>query len=542
MRRSRGDRFSNFTAGVIALVLVVAGTFYGFSRWNPFADPYELVAVFESANNLKPRAAVRVAGVNVGKVKKVETIAETGAARVTMELEESALPLHEDTEIKIRPNLFLEGNFFVDVHPGSPSAPELESGEIVPSQQTATPVQFGQILAALQSDTRRDLQVLLDEYSRALDQGGAAALNRSMEYWKDAYKNSAIAAEATLGQEPDKDIQRLIKGQAKVFKALAQNPETLKSLVSNFNTTAAAFAREDDALQLTIPALDRVLRVGSPALQSLNDALPSLRAFARDALPGTRSSGPAIDASLPFIRQARQLVTQDELKGLAADLRSAIPDLVDLQEGSVDFFGQSRLLSSCQNQVLLPFSKEPISEPGTPDNTGQPFYKQSSRGLVGLSGESRIHDAETPIFRVQASGGPFSVHFGDVGGEDAFAQAPFPIEGVNPIKPDKRPVFRPDVPCETQEPPNLASRSGEGEPSQRVGDSASLPRTAKQRRELDLLIEHMKLERKGIPSIDPWGQRHEISRRYEARRNGFKKNSKGLFSFRGLDSSGRAAK
>jgi hypothetical protein len=482
-----------------------------------------------------------VAGVNVGKVKKVETIPDSGAARVTMELEESALPLHEDTEMRIRPNLFLEGNFFVDVHPGSPSAPELESGEVVPAQQTSTPVQFGQILAALQSDTRRDLQVLLDEYSRALDDGGAEALNRSIQYWEDAYKNSAIAAEASLGQEPDKDIQRLIRGQAKVFKALARNPETLKSLVTNFNTTAAAFAREDVALQQTIPALDRVLRVGSPALDSLNGALPSLRAFARDALPGTRSSGPAIDASLPFIRQARQLVSEDELRGLAADLRSAIPDLVRLQQGSVDFFAQTRLLSSCQNEVLLPFAKEPINEPRFPDNTGQPFYKQASRGLVGLSGESRIHDANTPIFRVQASGGPFSVHLGDVGGEDAFAQAPFPIEGVNPIKPDKRPGFRPDVPCETQEPPNLQSRPGEGEPSPQSPASASLPRTEKQKRELALLIEHVKLERKGIPSVDPWGLRHEVSRRFEARRNGFKKNLKGLWSFRGIDSSGRRA-
>lgn len=541
MRRIRGSRLSNFAAGVIALVLVVAGTFYGFSRWNPFANPYELVAVFESANNLKARSHVRVAGVTVGKVKKIETIAESGAARVTMEVEESALPLHEDAELKIRPNLFLEGNFFVDVHPGSPSAPELDSGEVVPSQQTATPVQFGEILAALQSDTRRDLQVLLDEYSRALDKGGAAALNRSIEYWEAAYKNSAIAAEATLGQEPDKDIQRLIRGQAKVFRALAKNPEALKGLVSNFNTTAAAFAREDIALQQTIPALDAVLRVGTPALASLNDALPSVRAFARDALPGTRSSGPAIDASLPFIRQARRLVAQDELKGLAADLRSAIPDLVRLQVGAVGFFEQTRLLASCQNRVLLPFAKEPIPEPEFPDNTGQPFYKQSSRGLVGLSGESRIHDAQTPMFRVQASGGPFSVHFGDVGGEDAFAQAAFPVEGVNPIKPDKRPAFRPDVPCETQEPPNLASRPGAGESSRRVNESESLPKTAKQRRELDLLIEHMKLSRKGIPSLDPLAYRHEISRRSEARRNGWRKNSKGLYSMRGLDSSGRAA-
>ncbi len=384
--------------------------------------------------------------------------------------------------------------------------------------------------------------MLLREYSSALDKGGAEALNRSMEYWEAAYKNSAIASEATLGEEPDKDIQRLIKGQAKVFKALARNPETLKSLVSNFNTTAAAFAREDDALQRTIPALDRVLRVGSPALESLNGALPSLRAFARDAYPGTVSSGPTIDASMPFIRQARLLVGDDELKGLAADLRSAIPDLVDLQKGSIGFFEQTRLLSSCQNEVLLPFATEPIPEPAFPDNTGEPFYKQAPRGLVGLSGESRIHDAQTPIFRVQASGGPFSVHFGDVGGEDAFAQAPFPVEGVNPIKPDKRPGFRPDVPCETQEPPNLTSRPGEGEPSPKVSSSASLPVTDKQKHELDLLIEHMKLSRQGIPSLDPQAYKYDISRRFEARRNNFKKNSKGLYSMRGLDSSGRAAK
>ena len=532
---------SNFTAGMIALVIAVTGTFFGFSMWNPFANPYELTAVFESSNDLKQRSQVRVAGVNVGKVTKVETIAESGAARVTMELEDSALPLHKDAELKIRPNLFLEGNFFVDLHPGSPSSPELESGEVIPSQQTATPVQFGQILAALQSDTRRDLQILLKEYSSALDEGGAEALNRSIQYWEEAYRTSAIASEASLGTEPDKDLQRLIQGQAKAFKGLARNPETLKDLVTHFNTTAAAFAREDVALQQTIPALDRVLRVGSPALQSLNDALPSLRAFARDALPGTRSSGPTIDASMPFIRQARQLVSESELKGLAADLRSTIPDLVRLQKGSVGFFQQSRLLSSCQNEVLLPFSKEPIIEEGTPDNTGQPFYKQSSRGLVGLSGESRITDAQTPMFHVQASGGPFSVQFGDVGGEDVFAQAPFPIEGVNPIKPDKRPTFRPDVPCETQEPPDLRSRPGVGEPSPSVDESKVVPTTKKQKRELGLLLEHMKLTRQGIPSVDPYGHKYPISRRYEARRNGFVKNLKGLYSFRGIDSSGRRA-
>lgn len=536
VNRRRKTRISTFRVGVIALTLAVVGTYFGFTKANPFADPYRFEAVFESANNLKPRSAVRIAGVTVGKVTKVEPVAETGAARVTMELKDDALPLHKDAKLQVRPNLFLEGNFFVDIHPGSPSSPELEDGGVIPSQQTATPVQFGQILAALQSDTRKDLQVLLKEYSGALDKGGAEAFNRSIEHWEDAYRSSAVAAEASRGQKP-RDLSRLIKGQGKAFGALARNEEDLKDLVTNFNIFAGSLAREDVALQQTIPALRDVLREGSPALKSLNDALPSLRAFARDALPGTKSSGPTIDASLPFIRQARQLVADRELKGLVADLRPTIPALVKLQEGSVGFFEETRALSSCQNLVLLPFSKTPINEPEFPDNTGQPFYKQSSRGLVGLSGESRIHDANTPMFHVQAGTGPFTVQLGEIGGEDNVASAQFPLEGVNPIKPNARPAFRPDVPCETQEPPNLESKPGVAEPSRRLNATNRL--TAKQRHELGLLLEHIKLEKMGIPSMDPQAYRHAVSRRAEAKRNGWRLNSKGLYSHRGLDSDRR---
>ena len=53
---------------------------------------------------------------------------KTGAARVEMEIKESALPIHEDAELKIRPRILLEGNFFVDIEPGSPNAPALEDG------------------------------------------------------------------------------------------------------------------------------------------------------------------------------------------------------------------------------------------------------------------------------------------------------------------------------------------------------------------------------------------------------------------------------
>src|ERR671915_813879 len=333
-RRSNG--MSPFRAGVLALVVIALFAYFGFSKANPFANPYEFKAVFNDVNNLKPRSPVRIAGVEVGKVVKIEPVTDgNGAAQVTMEVEKKGLPIKRDAELKIRPRIFLEGNFFVDVEPGSPSAEELEKGEVIPVTQTAAPVQWGDLLTALQRDTRTDLQTFLREYSKGLADGGAEGFNQAIEYWEPAYRNSSLANDATLGQDADRDLQRVLKGQQETFAALVRDERALKDLVTNFNVTAGAFAREDVALEASIPELRDTLRAARPALGSLNASLPSVRAFARDALPGVRSSDEALAASLPFITQARRLMSRSELRGFAAQLRRGIPKLVALNRESV---------------------------------------------------------------------------------------------------------------------------------------------------------------------------------------------------------------
>jgi phospholipid/cholesterol/gamma-HCH transport system substrate-binding protein len=75
-----------------------------------------------------------------------------------MEIESRGLPIHSDATLKIRPRLFLEGNWFVELQPGSPSAQTLSSGYTIPIAQTADPVQLDQVLDALNTDTRANLQ------------------------------------------------------------------------------------------------------------------------------------------------------------------------------------------------------------------------------------------------------------------------------------------------------------------------------------------------------------------------------------------------
>ena len=451
-RQPRSGGLSPFQAGLFALALIAVLAYFGFTRANPFASPFELKAVVGDAGNLQTRSPIRIAGVEVGEVTKVEPIRESApAARVTMELTDEALPLREDAELKIRPRIFLEGNYFVDLEPGSPSAPELDDGDTIPRSQATTAVSTSEVLAVLQSDVRNDLRTLLFEFgTEGLGGGGAEGFNRAVPYFLPAYRRSALALDALLGENPDRDQQRLLRGQQRTLDALADDPSTLRELVTDLNATAGALARQDLALEESVPALRDTLRTALPALASLNAALPTLRAFSREALPGVRSATPTLELAIPWIRQQRALMSEDELRAVARSLRQATPSLVSLSRSQVHFLGESRALASCTNRVLTPYSRSPIpsAEPG---NSGQEVRLQTLRGLVGLAGESRNNDANTPFFHIQV-----------VRPTNLAAARGGRLEPAPPPDPNTPPAHRPDVPCETQQQPNLDAPDAPG--------------------------------------------------------------------------------
>ena len=166
--------------GLVVAILFVVGFYLAFTKHIPFTGQgYELHATFENATTLKPDSPVRIAGVNVGKVTDVQ--AKGNMAEATFTIDDQGLPIHQDATIMLRPRLFLEGNFFLDLQPGSPSAPDLSSGKTIPVTQTATAVQIDQVLTSLQKDTRNSLQKALEGYGAALNQAPTAAENATQD-------------------------------------------------------------------------------------------------------------------------------------------------------------------------------------------------------------------------------------------------------------------------------------------------------------------------------------------------------------------------
>jgi phospholipid/cholesterol/gamma-HCH transport system substrate-binding protein len=470
--RDRGP--APFTVGAVLLVVAVIVTYLGFSKDVPLLnEPYEIKAAFRDTSAINARSPVRIAGVEVGSVTHVQrTSPGARSATVTLAIRDKGRPINNDATAKIRPRIFLEGNFFVDLSPGTSGAGEMAEGKTIPTSRTASPVQFDQVLGALKSDTRNDLRQVFSEVGKAQDGGGAEAFNDSLHVQPSAYKFAAIVSEALLGKRPH-DIRDLLRDGGAVAGALERDPAKLRSLIVDFNTTAGALASREAALTAAVGELPRALRAATPALDALNAAIPDVRRFGREGRPGVRSLRPTVDATLPLIKQLRGLVRPKELAGLARQLHSATPALTKLATSATSVLGQLRALSSCATNVLVPFGNDKLVDKAFP--THGPVYEELAKFLPGLAGESRSFDANGPWFKVLATGGAETLNLGN----GIFGSVVEPITANNPPPVRDRPPLRPDVPCETQQPPDLRSIPRGPPPGINASSAASRTRESK---------------------------------------------------------------
>jgi phospholipid/cholesterol/gamma-HCH transport system substrate-binding protein len=458
-----------FTVGVVTLIVLAIAVFFGFTKHVPFTHGFRVKAVFQSANSIRKNSPVRIAGVNVGKVTKIEGKSGTDVAVVTMEIDKKGLPLHKDATMKIRPRIFLEGNFFVDVSPGTPSAPTIGDGDTIPVTQTATPVQLDQVLTALQADTRKSLQHTLDglgtgltyappkaqdtdAHPSARGESAAQSLNDAIRYGERALKGTAIVSDAFLGTE-DHDLSRLVRGLSRTTEGLGRNEDQLKDLITNFNTTMAATASEASNLRESVALLGPTLQNADRALDSLNASFPNTRAFAREILPGVRETAATIDASFPWIAQTKALLAPDELQGVATALSPAIGDLAKVVDASLDLLPQADLAAKCATRVILPTGDIKIND--GPLTTGVENYKEFWYAMVGLTGEGQNFDGNGMYVRFQPGGGSQTISVAGPLGDKAFANAVATPLGTRPAYTGRKPPYRSDVPCYRNPLPNV---------------------------------------------------------------------------------------
>jgi phospholipid/cholesterol/gamma-HCH transport system substrate-binding protein len=485
---AKGSRFgwrpSNVTIAIVFILIFTVGPYLAFTKHVPFTGyGYELNATFSNSANIALNSPVRIAGVDVGKV--IETKRDGNNTEITFTVEDAGRPIHDDAFAAIRPRIFLEGNFFIDLEPGSPSAPELDSGGTIPVSRTSTAVQIDEILTALQSPVRADLSRLLESYGLALmheptaaedvtqlpevkGKTGAEALNGALRYGGDAGRYSAQVTNALLGTQK-RDLARLVSGAGRAFGAFASRQRDLQGLIENFNIFTGALANQSVNLSTTIRLLAPTLRITRASMVSLNRTLPPLRTYAIEFRPAVAQLPGLIDASKPFLAQVRPLLSGKEAGGAVKLLRESTPGLAGAaQVSKQNTLPQINRLSLCTTEVMVPTANQVIDDRFS---TGQPNYREFLYNLVNFAGVAQNFDGNGPYARAQVGGGPVLVgepnpqaNAATLSDKINYARTIEDPLGTQPQLGGK-PPHRSDVRCYTNPVPDVNSGLGEVGPA-----------------------------------------------------------------------------
>lgn len=471
-------RPSNASIALLFILVFTLGPYLAFTRHVPFTGfGYTLKATFANGVNISSKSPVRIAGVDVGEV--IEANRKGDATEIVFTVADPGRPVHEDALAQIRPRIFLEGNFFVDLDPGSPSAPELESGESIPVSRTSTSVQLDEIFTALQSPVRADLSRLLQGFGTALTheptaaedatqtpdvkgKTGAEGLNGALLYGGPAGRYSAQVTNAFLGTEPG-DLSRLVAAAGRAFGAFAAREADLEELIVNFDTFTGALAAQSTNLSETVRRFAPALRTARRSLVNLNRTLPPLRAYAIELRPAVAELPGLIDAARPWTTQARALLSGRELGGVARLLREATPGLAGAaQAGKAIALPQTNRISLCTTRVIVPTGDQTIEDRFS---TGGPNYRDFFYYLTNFAGMTQNFDGNGPYLRAQVGGGGTLVKQENPLGQFSvdkqnWVNTVMPPLGLQPRLAD-RPPKKPDVRCYENSPPDLNGPLGQ---------------------------------------------------------------------------------
>lgn len=244
--------------GITCMVLIAAGVAGAFSinRLQGLRGVYTLSADVRDAAGLQPGNEVRVAGVKVGTVKRVELAPE--AARVEMEIQDDVrIPVESSLEVKLKTLL---GQKFVDLQmprayleaategsdPDDATQGYFEPGAVIVLDQTSVPFEIyeaanegTEVLAEIDKKALRELIEVLDEtvgaskeeLGRALDAVGDAGevLADNSAPLQRLLRQSADLT-GTLG-ESGSDIDGILLRSADVLNVLANRRATISSLL-----------------------------------------------------------------------------------------------------------------------------------------------------------------------------------------------------------------------------------------------------------------------------------------------------------------------
>ena len=232
-------------------------------------------ATFANSANIALNSPVRIAGVEVGKV--ISTERDGDATTVTFTVDDAGRPIHDDAFAAIRPRIFLEGNFFVELDPGSPSAPEhgqrrhdpdqphLDRGPARRNPHRPAVAGRGPTSAACCEGygTALNDKPTAAEDTDQLPRGAGAQRRRSAERRLQIRRRRGPLqrpGDRRPARHPAGDLSRLVSGAGRTFGAFASREADLQGLITTSTSSPAPWPTQSTNLATTVQLLAPTLQ------------------------------------------------------------------------------------------------------------------------------------------------------------------------------------------------------------------------------------------------------------------------------------------
>jgi phospholipid/cholesterol/gamma-HCH transport system substrate-binding protein len=361
---------TGFALSCFGILLFLWVTFGGPTPFR--AKTYEVKVPFNEATQLAEQSDVRISGVNVGKVQKIELAPNGRQALATVAIDAQYAPIPESSRAILRTKTLL-GETYIELSPGSRQGRELADGGTLPEANIAESVQLDEIFRTFNGETRAAFQRWMQEAAVAIEGQG-----QSLSY--------ALGGLEPTFSEFDKlfrvlDSQRLAVGQlfsngAVTFRSLRGREGELADLVQSSNAVFQTTARRNrdiealfrafptflDESRLTLRRLkdfsvnaDPLMKQLVPAAEELSPTLISIAKLAPESKAFFEGLGPVIKRAPAGFAATRKLF-RDEfpplLRAVDPFLRNLNPILVGLKLYKVDLTSFFANVAATLNGVL----------------------------------------------------------------------------------------------------------------------------------------------------------------------------------------------
>jgi ABC-type transporter Mla subunit MlaD len=342
---------------------------------------YKVRVIFDNAFSIIEGEDVRVSGVNVGKIEKLEVTEDNKAAAVLNITDKNFQDFRQDAKCSIRPQSLI-GEKYVecsltaprpdggDAPPALAKVPEGKEGAgqyLLPVDRTSKPVDTDLINNVLRLPQRQRLAIILNELGAAFA-GRAEDVNETIRRANPALQ--ATNEVLKILAEQNEVLERLAVDSDRSLAPLARDRRQVADFIEQANTVSRATAERRVAFERGFELLPRFLeelrptmdRLGelsdemSPVLEDLQAQAPAINRFirglgpfSRASIPAFRTLGEAAEVGRPALVAAKPIV--DDLRDLTTEARPLAHNLAGLATSLRDTGGIERLMDYIFYQV-----------------------------------------------------------------------------------------------------------------------------------------------------------------------------------------------